>query len=46
MPPPPSCKTLVQTDLKLEPEFEKTRVRRRPYHAPQEQVQEIERQIR
>ena len=32
-------------DLKLKPEFEKMQVRRRPYPAPQEQVQEIERQI-
>ena len=32
-------------DLKLKPEFEKTQVRRRPYPAPQEQVEEIERQI-
>ena len=32
-------------DLKLKPEFEKTRVRCRPYPAPQEQVEEIERQI-
>ena len=32
-------------DLKLKPEFEKTRVRRPPYSAPQEQVEEIERQI-
>ena len=32
-------------DLKLKPEFEKTRVRRRPYPAPQEQVEEIRRQI-
>ena len=32
-------------DLKLKPESEKTRVRRRPYPAPQEQVGEIERQI-
>ena len=45
MPPPLSCKKLVQMDLKLKPEFEKTRVRRRPYPAPQEQVEEIERQI-
>ena len=36
-PPPPSCKNLVQMELKLKPEFEKTRVRRRPYPAPQEQ---------
>ena len=32
-------------DLKLKPEFQKTRVRRHPYPAPQEQVEEIERQI-
>ena len=42
---PLSCKKLVQMDLKLKPEFEKRRVRRRPYPAPQEQVEEIERQI-
>ena len=42
---PLSCKKLVQMDLKLKPEFEKTRVRRRPYPAPHEQVEEIERQI-
>ena len=35
LPPPLSCKKLVQMDLKLKPEFEKTRVRRRPYPAPQ-----------
>ena len=40
LPPPLSC-----MDLKLKPEFEKTRVRRRPYPASQEQVEEIERQI-
>ena len=45
LPPPVSCKKLVQMDLKLKPEFGKTRVRRRPYPAPQEQVEEIERQI-
>ena len=45
LPPTLSCKTLVQMDLKLKPEFEKMRVRRRPYPAPQEQVEEIERQI-
>ena len=43
--PPLSCKKLVQMDLKLKPEFEKMRVRHRPYPAPQEQVEEIERQI-
>ena len=32
-------------DLKLKLEFEKTRVRRHPYPAPQERVEEIERQI-
>ena len=45
LPPPLSCKKLVQMNLKLKPEFEKTRVRRRPYPAPQAQVEEIERQI-
>ena len=45
LPPPLSSKKLVQMNLKLKPEFEKTRVRRRPYPAPQEQVKEIERQI-
>ena len=45
LPPPLSCKKLVQMDLKLKSEFEKTRVRRCPYPAPQEQVEEIERQI-
>ena len=45
MPPPPPCKKLVQMDLKLEPEFQKTRVRRPPCPAPQEQVEEIERQF-
>ena len=45
LPPPLYCKKLVQMDLKLKPEFGKTRVRRRAYPAPQEQVEEIERQI-
>ena len=45
LPPPLSCKTLVQMDLKQKPEFENTRVRCRPYPAPQEQVEEIESQI-
>ena len=43
--PPLSCKKMVHMDLKLKPEFVKTRVRRCPYPAPQEQVGEIERQI-
>ena len=34
LPPPLPCKKLVQMDLELKPEFEKTRVRRRPYPAP------------
>ena len=42
---PSLVKRLVQMDLKLKPEFEKTRVRRRPYPAPQEQVEETQRQI-
>ena len=45
LPPPVSCKKLVQMDLKLKPELKKTRVRHRPYPAPQEQVEEIERQM-
>ena len=45
LPPPLSCKKLVQMDLKLKREFEKTRVRRRPYPAPHERIEEIERQI-
>ena len=43
--PPLSCKKLVQMDLKVNPDFEKTRVRHRRYPAPQEQVEEIERKI-
>ena len=46
LPCPLSRKKLVKMDLKLKPEFEKTRVRRRPYPAPQGRVEEIERQIR
>ena len=45
LPPPRSCKKLVQMDLKLKPEFQRTRVRRCPYPARQEQIEEIERQI-
>ena len=45
MPTPLSCKKVVQMDLKLKPEFENTRLRHCPYPAPQEQVEEIERQI-
>ena len=46
LPPPLSCKKLLQMDAKLKPEFEKTRMRRRPYPALQEQVEEIDRRIR
>ena len=45
LPPPLSCIKLVQMDLKLKSEFEGSVVRRRPYPAPQDQVDEIERQI-
>ena len=45
LPPFLSCKKLVQMDLQLKLEFERTRVRRRPYLAPHKQVEEIERQI-
>ena len=40
-----SCDKLVQMDLKLKPEFVGPKICRRPYPAPQEQAQEIERQI-
>ena len=46
LPPPLSCKKLVLMDLKLKPEFEGSVVRRRPYPAPQDQIDDIERQIR
>ena len=45
LPVPMSCKKVVQTDLKLKPEFEGSVVRRRPYPAAQDQIDEIERQI-
>ena len=45
LPPPLSCTKLAQMDPKLKPEFEKMRVRRRPYLAPQEQVEELEHQM-
>ena len=40
-----SCDKLVQMDLKLKPEFEGHKIRRRPYPAPKEQTKEIEQQI-
>ena len=45
LPPPLSCKKVVQMDLKLKPEFEGSVVRQRPYPAPQDQIDKIERQI-
>ena len=45
LPPPASCNKLVQMDLKLKPEFVGDKICRRPYPAPKEQADEIERQI-
>ena len=45
LPPPASCDKLVQMYLKLKPEFVGHKIRRRPYPAPKEQADEIERQI-
>ena len=45
LPPPASCDKLVQMDLKLKPEFVGHKIPRRPYPAPKEQADEIERQI-
>ena len=45
LPPPASCDKLVQMDLKLKPEFVGHKIRRRPYPAPKEQANEIQRQI-
>ena len=45
LPPPASCDKLIQMDLKLKPEFVGHKIRRRPYPAPKEQADEIERQI-
>ena len=42
LPPPLPCKKLVQMDLKLKAEFERSVVRRRPYPASQDQINEIE----
>ena len=43
--PPLCCKSLVQMDLKLKPEFEGSVERIRPYPAPQDQTEQIERQF-
>ena len=45
LPPPASCDKLVQMDLKLKPECVGHKIWRRPYPAPKEQADEIERQI-
>ena len=45
LPPRASCDKLVQMDLKLKPEFVGQKIPRRPYLAPKEQADEIERQI-
>ena len=45
LPPPASCDKLVEMELKLKPEFLGQEIRRRPYPAPKEQANEIERQI-
>ena len=45
LPTPASCDELVQMDHKLKPEFVGHKIRRRPYPAPKEQSDEIERQI-
>ena len=42
---PASCDKLVQMDLKVKPELVGHKLRRRPYPAPKEQADEIERQI-
>ena len=45
LPPQASCDKLVQMDLKLKPEFVGHKIRRRPYPAPKEQADKIERHI-
>ena len=45
LPPQASCDMLVQMDLKLKPECVGHKIRKRPYPAPKEQADEIERQI-
>ena len=45
LPPPASCDKLVQMDLRLKPEFVGHNIQSRPYPAPKEQADEIERQI-
>ena len=45
LPPPASCDKLVHMDFKLKPEFVGHKIPRRPYPAPKEQAEKIERQI-
>ena len=45
LPPAASCDKLVQMDLKLKPDFVCHKIRPRPYQAPKELADEIERQI-
>ena len=45
LPPQAICDKLVQMDLKLKLEFVGHRIRRRPFPAPKEEADEIERQI-
>ena len=45
LPPPASCHKLVKMVLKLKLEFVGHKIRRRPYPAPEEQADELERQI-
>ena len=45
LPPPLSWDKLVQMDLKLKPEFEGSVVKQRTYPAPQDQINDIKRQI-
>ena len=45
LPPPTCCDKLVPMDVKLKPKFVGQKIRRRPYWAPKEQADEIERKI-
>ena len=45
LPEPGKCMKLVEMDLKLKPELQKQRFKRRPYPASADHVEEIERQV-
>ena len=45
LPPPGSCRKLVEMNLMLKPKFEKQRLNGRPYPASADHVEEIERQV-